>query len=31
MDEEVDDEEGNEISIAKWDEKPGDKPISALS
>jgi hypothetical protein len=28
VDEEVDDEEGNEICIAEWVEKPGDKPIS---
>jgi hypothetical protein len=28
MDEEADDEEGNEICIAEWVEKPGDKPIS---
>jgi hypothetical protein len=27
MDEEVDDEEGNEICVAEWDENPGDKPI----
>jgi hypothetical protein len=28
IDEEADDEEGNEICVAKWVEKPGDKPIS---
>jgi hypothetical protein len=28
VDEEADDEEGNEIYVAKWVEKPGDKPIS---
>jgi hypothetical protein len=28
MDEEADDEEGNEICIAEWVEKPGDKLIS---
>jgi hypothetical protein len=28
VDEEADDEEGNEICVAKWVEKPGDKPIS---
>jgi hypothetical protein len=28
MDEEADDEEGNEICIAKWVGKPGDKLIS---
>jgi hypothetical protein len=28
MDEEADDEEGNEICIAEWVEKHGDKPIS---
>jgi hypothetical protein len=28
MDEEADDEEGNKNCIAKWVEKPGDKPIS---
>jgi hypothetical protein len=28
VDEEADDEEGNEICIAEWVEKPGDKPIS---
>jgi hypothetical protein len=28
MDEEANDEEGNEICVAKWVEKPGDKPIS---
>jgi hypothetical protein len=28
MDEEANDEEGNKICIAKWVEKPGDKPIS---
>jgi hypothetical protein len=27
MDEEADDEEGNEICVAEWVEKPGDKPI----
>jgi hypothetical protein len=27
VDEEADDEEGNEICIAEWVEKPGDKPI----
>jgi hypothetical protein len=26
--EEVDDEECNEICVAKWVENPGDKPIS---
>jgi hypothetical protein len=26
--EEADDEEGNEICVAEWVEKPGDKPIS---
>jgi hypothetical protein len=28
MDEEADDEESNEICVADWVEKPGDKPIS---
>jgi hypothetical protein len=28
MDEEADDEEGNQICIAKWIEKPKDKSIS---
>jgi hypothetical protein len=28
MDEEADEEEGNEICVAEWVEKPGDKPIS---
>jgi hypothetical protein len=28
VDEEADDEEGNEICAAEWDEKHGDKPIS---
>jgi hypothetical protein len=28
VDEEVDDEEGNEICVAEWVEKHGDKPIS---
>jgi hypothetical protein len=28
MDEEADDEEGNEICVAEWVEKPRDKPIS---
>jgi hypothetical protein len=28
MDEEADNEEGNEICVAEWVEKPGDKPIS---
>jgi hypothetical protein len=28
MDEEVDDEEGNEICVSDWIEKPRDKPIS---
>jgi hypothetical protein len=28
MDEEADDEDGNEICVAEWVEKPGDKPIS---
>jgi hypothetical protein len=28
VDEEADDEEGNEICVAEWVEKPGDKPIS---
>jgi hypothetical protein len=27
VDEEADDEEGNEICVAEWVEKPGDKPI----
>jgi hypothetical protein len=27
MDEEANDEEGNKICVAKWVEKPGDKPI----
>jgi hypothetical protein len=27
MDEEADDEEGNEICVAEWVEKPGDKPM----
>jgi hypothetical protein len=27
VDDEADDEEGNEICVAKWDEKPQDKPI----
>jgi hypothetical protein len=27
VDEEADDEEGNEICIAEWVEKLGDKPI----
>jgi hypothetical protein len=31
MDEEADDEEGNEICVAEWVEKPGDKPSRALS
>jgi hypothetical protein len=31
MDEEADDEEGNEICVAEWVEKPGDKPISCSS
>jgi hypothetical protein len=28
VDEEADDEEGNEICVAEWVEKPGDRPIS---
>jgi hypothetical protein len=28
MDEEADDKEGNEICVAEWVKKPGDKPIS---
>jgi hypothetical protein len=28
MDEEADDEDGIEICVAEWDEKPRDKPIS---
>jgi hypothetical protein len=28
VDEEADDEEGNEICVAKWVEKSRDKPIS---
>jgi DNA-directed RNA polymerase subunit M/transcription elongation factor TFIIS len=28
LEEEADDEEGNEICVAKWVEKPKDKPIS---
>jgi hypothetical protein len=28
MDEEADDEEGNEICVSEWVEKPGEKPIS---
>jgi hypothetical protein len=28
MDEEANDEEANEICVAKWVEKPGDKPVS---
>jgi hypothetical protein len=28
VDEEADDEEGNEICVAEWVEKPEDKPIS---
>jgi hypothetical protein len=28
LDDEVEDEEGNEICVAEWVEKPGDKPIS---
>jgi hypothetical protein len=28
IDDEVEDEEGNEICVAGWVEKPGDKPIS---
>jgi hypothetical protein len=28
VDNEVKDEEGNEICVAEWVEKPGDKPIS---
>jgi hypothetical protein len=28
MDEEADDDEGNEICVAEWVEKPRDKPIS---
>jgi hypothetical protein len=28
VDEETDDEEGNEICVAEWLERPGDKPIS---
>jgi hypothetical protein len=28
MDKEADDEEGNEICVAEWVEKPRDKPIS---
>jgi hypothetical protein len=28
VDDEVKDEEGNEICVAEWVEKPGDKPIS---
>jgi hypothetical protein len=28
VDDEVEDEEGNEICVAEWVDKPGDKPIS---
>jgi hypothetical protein len=28
VDDEVEDEKGNEICVAEWVEKPGDKPIS---
>jgi hypothetical protein len=28
VDDEVEDEEGNEICVAEWVVKPGDKPIS---
>jgi hypothetical protein len=28
IDDEVEDEEGNEICVAEWVEKPEDKPIS---
>jgi hypothetical protein len=28
IDDEVEDEKGNEICVAEWVEKPGDKPIS---
>jgi hypothetical protein len=28
VDKEADDEEGNEICVAEWVEKPRDKPIS---
>jgi hypothetical protein len=28
MDEEADNEDSNEICVAEWVEKPGDKPIS---
>jgi hypothetical protein len=28
VDEEAGDDEGNEICVAEWVEKPGDKPIS---
>jgi hypothetical protein len=28
LEEEADDEEGNEICVSEWDEKPRDKPIS---
>jgi hypothetical protein len=31
MDEEAGDEEGNEICVAEWVEKPGDSPSRALS
>jgi hypothetical protein len=29
LEEEANDEEGNEICVAEWVEKPGDKPISS--
>jgi hypothetical protein len=31
VDEEADNEEGNEICVAEWVEKPGDRPISCSS
>jgi hypothetical protein len=30
VDEEADEVEGNEICVAEWFEKPGDKPISCF-
>jgi hypothetical protein len=29
LDEEANDEEGNEICVAEWVERPNDKPISS--
>jgi hypothetical protein len=31
LEEEADDEEGNEICVAEWDENPGINPSCALS